>query len=412
MYLSNSTAAPEPEPGSARPEGPPRRERCKHVPEFRELAALSLSPYTLTVNSSLSTLDWSHFLARPRLPSPPLSVLDALYRRPILITGAGGSIGSALSQRATALAPSALLLLDTSESRLYSLQQDWTLGGLPGAITTVLGSVADRTLLDEVFTAHAPRLVFHAAAFKHVPLLEVHPFAAIANNVFGTLSLVRAAEGHNARVVLLSTDKAVEPSSVMGATKRISEQVVLASGGIVLRLGNVLGTRGSVTETFAVQIATGKPLTITDPAARRYFLTVDEAVNLLLIAAAEADGPALLAPELARPHYITDLAHFMASELDPEHSFDLDFIGTRPGDKDAERFWSRTETPRPANELGLLTVQTPILTDAELQTRLAALRSAVDTRDLSSALGELCGLVPDYSPSAVVQSLAGHRVSS
>ena len=330
----------------------------------------------------------------------------------MLITGAGGSIGSALSQRATALAPTALLLLDTSESRLYGLQQDWIHLGLPGAITTVLGSVADRTLLDEVFTAHAPRLVFHAAAFKHVPLLEQQPLAAIANNVFGTLSLVRTATGHHARVVLLSTDKAVEPSSVMGATKRISEQIVLAAGGIVLRLGNVLGTRGSVTETFALQIATGKALTVTDPAARRYFLTIDEAVNMLLIAAAESEGPALLAPELARPHFITDLAHFMARELEPERAFEIDFIGTRPGDKDAERFWSRAETPRPANELGLLSIQSPILTDAELETRLAALRNAVDTRDLGTSLAELSGLVPDYMPSATIQSLAGHRVPS
>jgi FlaA1/EpsC-like NDP-sugar epimerase len=356
-------------------------------------------------------MDWSTFLARPRLPSPPLSVLDSLYRQPTLITGAGGSIGSGLARRATALAPSALLLLDTSESRLYGLQQDWILGGLPGAITTILGSVTDCTLLDEVFTVHAPRLVFHAAAFKHVPLLEQQPLAAIANNVFGTLSLVRAVERHHAHVVLLSTDKAVEPSSIMGATKRIAEQIVLSAGGTVLRLGNVLGSRGSVTETFAFQIAAGKPLTVTDPAARRYFLTIDEAVNLLLIAAAEVERPALLAPELPRPQYITDLAHFMARQLDPERIFDLDFIGARPGDKDGERFWSKSETPRPANELGLLSIQSPILTDAELETRLAALRNAVDARDLAAALVELCGIVPDYSPSAAVQSLAAHRVS-
>ena len=370
------------------------------------------SLYTLTVIAPLSTPDWSSFLARPRLPSPPLRVLDALYRQPMLITGAGGSIGSALSQRAAALAPSALLLLDTSESRLYGLQQDWTINGLPGAMTAILGSVTDRTLLDEVFTAYAPRLVFHAAAFKHVPLLEQQPLAAIANNVFGTLSLVRAAEGHDARVVLLSTDKAVEPSSIMGATKRISEQIVLSAGGVVLRLGNVLGTRGSVTETFAVQIATGKPLTVTDPAARRYFLTLDEAVNLLLIAGSEVNGPVLLAPELPHPRYITDLAHFMARELSPELKLEIDFIGIRPGDKDAEQFWSKAESPRPANELGLLTIQTPVLTDAELETRLAALRSAVDARDLAGALLEVGGLVPDYSPSGVVQSLAGNRVSS
>ncbi len=208
----------------------------------------------------LSTLDWSRFLARPRLPSPPLGVLDALYRGPMLITGAAGSIGSALSQRVAALEPAALLLLDTSESRLYGLQQDWLIKGLAGVPTPILGSVNDRTLLDEVFSAHGPKLVFHAAAFKHVPLLEQQPLAAIANNVFGTLSLSRAAKGHGARVVLLSTDKAVEPSSIMGATKRIAEQIVLSTGGVVLRLGNVLGTRDSVTEMFARQIAIGSPL--------------------------------------------------------------------------------------------------------------------------------------------------------
>ena len=366
----------------------------------------------LTVIPQLSTLDWGRFLARPRLPSPPLRVLDALYRRPMLITGAAGSIGSALARRAAALAPSALLLLDASESRLYGLQQDWAVNGLPGTFTAVLGTVNDRTLLDEAFSAHAPRLVFHAAAFKHVPLLEQQPIAAIANNVFGTLSLARAAKGHGATVVLLSTDKAVEPSSIMGATKRVSEQIVLATGGVVLRLGNVLATRDSVAETFARQIATGKPLTVTDPAARRYFLTVDEAVNMLLIAASEADGPIMLAPELARPHFITDLAHFMAEELAPGREIEIDFIGTRPGDKESERFWSSTESPRPADEHGLLAIHSPILTDAELETRLAALRSAVDARDLAGALVELRAMVPDYAPSREVQSLAGHRVSS
>jgi FlaA1/EpsC-like NDP-sugar epimerase len=161
-----------------------------------------------------------------------------------------------------------------------------------------------------------------------------------------------------------------------------------------------------------VQIATGKPLTVTDPAARRYFLTVDEAVNLLLIAGSEVNGPCLLAPELPHPQYITDLAHFMSHALAPDRPVDIDFIGTRPGDKDAERFWSKAETPRPANELGLLAIQSAVLTDAVLETRLAALRSAVDARDLASALVELCAIVPDYTPSAAVQSLAGHRVSS
>jgi FlaA1/EpsC-like NDP-sugar epimerase len=138
---------------------------------------------------------------------------------------------------------------------------------------------------------------------------------------------------------------------------------------------------------------------------------VDEAVNMLLIAC-DANSPIVLAPELARPHFITDLAHFMAEELAPDRAVEIDFIGPRPGDKESERFWSSVEAPRPADEHGLLAIQSPIVTDAELETRLAALRGAVDARDLSGALVELCAIVPDYAPSSAVQSLAGHRVSS
>lgn len=362
--------------------------------------------------SLLGTLNWGRFLARPRLPSPSLAALDALYRAPMMITGAGGSIGSALSQRIAGLSPSELILLDASESRLYELRQDWRTNGTPGGMKTSLGSVNDAGLLQELFGAFRPKIVFHAAAFKHVPLLEEHPLAAITNNIFGTLALVRCAAEHQTRVVLLSTDKAVRPSSIMGATKRVSERLVLASGGVVLRLGNVLATRDSVTETFARQLAAGKPLTVTDPAARRYFLTLDEAVNLLVVAAAEPETSLLLAPELAQPHFITDLAHFMAEELTPERSVELDFVGRRPGDKDVEEFWSETESPRPAQQSGLLSIQSLAMNDAELQEHLESLRSAIEARDLTGALGALVAMVPEYTPSSAVLALAEMRVAS
>lgn len=359
----------------------------------------------------LGTVDWRSFLARPRLPSPSLEVLDVLYRQPMLITGAGGSIGSALALRLAALAPPSLLLLDASESRLYALQQAKATTGIAGTMTPILGSVADRTLLDEVFTVHAPRIVFHAAGFKHVPLMEEQPLAAIANNVFGTLTLATAAAAHGARVVLLSADKAVEPTSVMGATRRIAERIVLAAGGTVLRLTNILATRDSVTETFARQIALGAALTVSDPAARRYFVTVDEAVNLLLIAAAETRQPALLAPDIPAPHYITDLAHFMARTLAPERTVEVDFTGWRPGDKEAEQLWSTTETAHSAGENGLLAIDSQALPEGQLEASLAALRTAVDARDLTASLVHLCALVTDYTPSGAVVALSGNRVS-
>jgi FlaA1/EpsC-like NDP-sugar epimerase len=359
----------------------------------------------------VGSLDWRSFLARPRLPSPSLEALDSLYQQSILITGAGGSIGSALAKRLAALGPPSLLLLDASESRLYKLRQAWDSGSVPGAMTPILGNISDRTLLDEVFTTHCPRIVYHTAAYKHVALMEEQPLAAIANNVFGTLTLTRAAAVSGSRLVLLSTDKAVEPSSIMGATKRLSESIVLAAGGAVLRLGNVLASRDSVTETFALQIAMGHPLTITDPAARRYFLTLDEAVNMMLIAAAEP-APALLVPEIAAPTFITDLAHFMAHALAPHSNVELDFSTPRPGEKDPDCLWSASESPRPASQPGLLSLQFPAIDREKLEASLTALRLAVDARDLSAALTHLCDLVPDYIPSHTVLAASHHRVSS
>lgn len=341
-----------------------------------------------------------------------MEVLDALYRQSILVSGAGGTVGSALAQRLGILAPPSLVLVDSSESRLYELQQEWAANSISGSMTPILGNVTDRTLIDEVFTVRTPKLVFHTAAYKHVALLESQPLAAIANNIFGTLILTRVAEAHGARVVLLSSDKAVEPCSIRGATNAVSERIVLASNGAVLRLGNVLGTRDSVTETFTQQIAAGKPLTVTSPAARRYFLTLDEAVNLLLIAAIEPAPPLLLAPELPAPQFVSDLAHFMAEEFAPDRESEIDFIGLRPGDKEEERFWALSDSPRPAEQAGLLKIPTPALSTSELDETLSQLLDAVQARDLVGALNNLSTLVPNYTPSATVRALAENQVSS
>lgn len=361
--------------------------------------------YTSGVLPCLKKLDWSRFLERAAVPEPRPESLDKLRSMRMLIVGAGGSIGSALAQRLAGVGSGALVLLESSESNLYALLRD--LAGAPVRPEFVLGSVSDRALLHHIFTVHAPNLVFHAAAFKHVPLLEEQPLAAIKNNVFGTVALI--AESQRARVVLLSTDKAAEPASVMGATKRVAEQVVTAAGGVALRLGNVLASRDSVAEVFAEQIAAGGPLTVTDPLARRYFLTLDEAVNLLLAAAVEPGSPGVLAPALAEPHGVTELAHFMARELAPGCDVPIRFTGLRPGDKEEERFWSAGETARPAGFAGLLRIEAKPVSRDLMQAGLAALRAAVDTRDLPAALTELQRLVPDYSLSAGLRALEDTR---
>jgi len=396
--------------------------------------------YTAPVIPSLEDLNWCSFLARPRLPSPPVEVFEALYRHPMLITGAGGSIGSALALRIGVLVPPMLLLLEASESHLYSFKREWSEAGLACPMTPILGNASNPALIEHIFIAHSPRIVFHAAAYKHVPLMEEHPLAAIANNIFTTETLVSAASAHGARVVLLSTDKAVEPVSVMGATKRVAEQIVLAAGGTVLRLGNVLASRDSVVETFARQIANGGPITVTDPAARRFFLTKDEAVNMLLIAAAIPQPSSLLAPVLPGPHFISDLAHFMAEELAPDENIAVDFTEPRPGDKDTELLWApddltepATLQPEPASlqpayptqtsypesapeslDNAMVSIHSATVPAARFEHSLAKLHDAVDARNLAVALFHLRKLVPDYTPSPAVLALSkqhGARVS-
>lgn len=354
-------------------------------------------------------LDWRGFLARPPLPEPPRKILDDLAHSPALITGAGGSIGSALAIRLARAGHPGLVLLDSSESSLVELQHllrsrqpirrnRSASSRSSGEPTLHLGDARDAGALGELFARHRPQIVFHAAAYKHVPFLEEHPLAAISNNIFATEVVAGAAAEHHAHVVLLSTDKAVEPASVMGATKRVAEEIVLAHGGAVLRLGNVLGSSGSVSEVFARQIANGEALTVTHPDARRYFLTLDEAVNLLLFASADRDRGSILVPDLPNQHSVAELAAFMARALAPEREIPVEFIGLRPGDKLEERLWSSSEHARPLAAGGLLLIQAAQPDPARFACRLAALQASVRVGDLAAALADVSALVPGFRP--------------
>jgi O-antigen biosynthesis protein WbqV len=369
------------------------------------------SIYTFQVIPSLDAIDWHSFLGRPRLPQPNSQMVDDLKEERVLVTGAGGSIGSAIALRLAGIAAGQLVLLESSESALFALQGKLAEGTLPQIPKYILGSVLDADLLREHFEHQAPGVIFHAAAFKHVPLLEEHPLAAIENNVFGTRSLVSAATAHRARVVLLSTDKAVEPASILGTTKRVAESIVLGAGGTVLRLGNVLASSNSVAALFAQQIAARFPLTISDPAARRYFLTIEEAVDVLIAASAEPSRPMLLAPDLGSPQYITDLARFMARALAPGREVSIEFTQPRPGDKELEKLWSSDEAANPATALGLLSISSASRAAAAFNSELDALETAARARDLLAALACLRSLVPDFTPSAFLLALAQRSAS-
>lgn len=360
--------------------------------------------YTEPVTPSLATIDWHRFLQRPPLPTPSQEAVASLIAQPILITGAGGSIGSALARRLASVGAQTILL-ESSETALYELQRTFSGSGCDSQTAFHLGSALDLALLDEIFALHRPGLAIHAAAFKHVPLLEEQPLAAIVNNVFATEALIDAASAHHARVVLLSTDKAVAPVSVMGATKRVAEQIVIANSGTVLRLANVLASRGSVAEVFAQQVAVGSALTVTDPAARRYFLTIREAVDLLLTAACEPDSPALFVPNLPGPHFIADLARFMARTLAPDRNVSIEFTHPRAGDKESEALSSAAETLHPARANGLVPVASANLPTNMRHCLLQQLRKATDARDLPAAVSVLRKLVPEYTPSSTLRTL-------
>jgi FlaA1/EpsC-like NDP-sugar epimerase len=358
--------------------------------------------YTSAVTPELASMDWHRFLGRPALPAPAIQALGALCEERILVTGAGGSIGSALARRLAALEPSELVLLDASENRLAALQGTLTLA----PFRSVLGNVGNAYLLHELFAKSMPTIVFHAAAYKHVPLLEGQPFAAVENNVLATDTLASIAAEAGARIILLSTDKAVEPVSMMGGTKRVAEQIVRSVRGTVVRLGNVLGSSGSVAEVFAGELAKGEPMTVTDPLARRYFLTIEEAVNLLIAASAEQAPEDLLAPALAAQQSITDLASFMAQELHPGRRVSIEFTRPRPGDKECEKLWSACESASPTDGRGLMMIASPRIESSVLRKEISGLRAAVNASDLPALLAGMQHLVPDYAPSATVLTLS------
>jgi len=362
------------------------------------------------------SVDWYRFLARPRLPAADSAAEQILRGKSILVTGAGGSIGLSLAVRLAKLSPHKLILLEASESHLHELQsrfdRNQSVDQSADDRICYLGNVTDEALLDEIFAQHQPDWIFHAAAHKHVSLLEGHPLAALANNVLGTHALCMRAEAGRSRMVLLTTDKAAAPTSMMGATKRVAELIVLAMGGTAVRLGNVLASRGSVVETFTRQIAQGKPITITDPEAARFWLTVEESIELLISAVAEANDSAtdavLLVPNLVRTHLVEDLAKFVVSQLSPDRPPLVEFIGLGPGEKKLEVMWAEGEEVAVASRNGLRRIHTPLMPRKQLEFGLRELRLATGRRDLAEALAALQSLVPDYTPSQRVIANVKH----
>jgi FlaA1/EpsC-like NDP-sugar epimerase len=325
----------------------------------------------------------------------------------VLVTGAGGSIGSELCRQLAKLDPARLVLLGHGENSIFDVLHELERLAPNVTIVPVIADVRNRERLEEVFARYRPYTVFHAAAHKHVPLMEANPGEAVTNNVLGTRNVAELAAAYGAEhFVLVSTDKAVRPTNVMGASKRVAEQIVQniaeteGKNFVAVRFGNVLGSRGSVVPTFLRQIRQGGPVTITHPEMRRYFMTIPEAVQLVLQAGALGKGGEVFVLDMGQPVKIVDLASDLIrlSGLEPGVDIEIKFTGTRPGEKLYEELFFNSENAAPTAH--------PKVLRARNATLPAGIGIIVD-RLLDEARGcapddevraLLRRLVPDYTP--------------
>ena len=270
----------------------------------------------------------------------------------VLVTGAGGSIGSEICRQIMRVGPKMLLLLGHGENSIYLINQELKNIYKDGPIIPIIADIRDKQQLDQIFTQYNPQVVFHAAAHKHVPLMEIQPMAAVLNNIYGTRNVADVAGRHGVeRFVMISTDKAVNPTSVMGATKRVAEKVIISMNDtydtkyITVRFGNVLGSRGSVIPLFKKQIEAGGPVTVTDPEMTRYFMTIPEASQLVLQAGAMGKGGEVFLLDMGEPVKIIDLARNMIrlSGLEPDKDIHIKITGLRPGEKKYEELLTSEE---------------------------------------------------------------------
>jgi FlaA1/EpsC-like NDP-sugar epimerase len=348
-------------------------------------------------------------LGRKQVDTDLEAVADMLRGRRVLVTGAGGSIGSEIVRQVAGFGPSMLVLLDHDETHLHDAamsldefvdelhqaggggSEDPAAAGGGPEVETVLADIRDRERVFSVFVRFRPQIVFHAAAHKHVPVLELHPEEALATNVMGTANLADAAVATGAeRFVLISTDKAINPRSVMGASKWFAEQVVRSLQGrdsvlCAVRFGNVLGSRGSVIPTFFRQIARGGPVTVTDPNMTRYFMSVQEAVQLVLQAAALSVGGEVFTLDMGEPVRILDVAERLIrlSGRIPGRDVRIVIVGPRPGEKLVEDIVAPDEVPLPSGHPAIVVSRPPV----------------PDRAAFNRALAELEHLIPDAPPS-------------
>lgn len=366
--------------------------------------------------SDLRELDIDDLLGRePVMPNHILLGMN-VRSKIVMVTGAGGSIGSELCRQILSIGPSKLLLIDQSEFALYGIHQELKekLVARGAVLVPLLCSVQDNERMRDITSTWHPDTVYHAAAYKHVPLVEHNPAEGIKNNVFGTLRLAQAAvENGVSDFVLISSDKAVRPTNVMGASKRLAEMVLQALAAStpgtkfsMVRFGNVLGSSGSVVPRFRQQIRDGGPITVTHPEITRYFMTIPEASQLVIQAGAMAKGGDVFVLDMGQPVKIMDLARRMIElsgltvkdEQNPDGDIDIEITGLRPGEKLYEELLIG-ENAEPTSHSRVMKAREEFIPWAELEDQLKSLGMILDVHDVVSIRLMMKKLVAGYSPS-------------
>ncbi len=357
--------------------------------------------------SALREVRITDLLGRDQVKVNLDEIMGYIENQVVLVTGGGGSIGSELCRQIATHNPKQLIILDIYENNAYDIEQELKRNHPELNLLALIASVRDVTKMRDVFEKYRPQIVFHAAAHKHVPLMETSPNEAVKNNVFGTLNVARCADEYGASVfVQISTDKAVNPTNIMGATKRICEMIIQTIGKhskhtkfVAVRFGNVLGSNGSVIPLFEKQIHEGGPVTVTHKDIIRYFKTIPEAVSLVLQAGAYAQGGQIFVLDMGEPVRIYDLAYNLIklSGLEPNIDIEIKCTGLRPGEKlYEERLMDEEGMQKTPN--GLINVANPIKLDEDnLWKLLDRLNAAAheETEDMKSLVSQL---VTTYKP--------------
>lgn len=360
--------------------------------------------------NQLRNLSVEDLLHRPRVRQDRSRSAALLDGKRILVTGAGGSIGSELCRQIAGYAPDALILYERYENSLYAIHGELGHNARGAHIYPVIGDVTDRRRLQSMMEAYRPHIVFHAAAHKHVPLMEYNPCEAVKNNVCGTRLVAALAEDMGVeRFIMISTDKAVRPSSVMGATKRIAELIIQDMARTspttftTVRFGNVLGSNGSVVPHFLQQIRAGGPVTVTHPDVERYFMLIPEAVELVLQAASLADQGSMYVLEMGQQVKLQDLARHLIrlSGFVPDHEIPIRFTGLRPGEKLSEELVGPDETVMPSSSRDMMKVSANHLPAHEsLALELSQLERMAHLQNAEEVLACIRLLVPSFEASS------------